>query len=177
MQWYVYALLSISRTRQMQINEPYVEKTIAHMDTYGQTSWSILESPKRHWFSQTWGCKRPAFAVSRGLKLYLTMMTLEFGIAQLYSIIEILLDTSRAGKKNDINRAETTKNREIHQRCPNCQFQMCDLTPVLSRTEPDLWGTCFTSSWRACSMIAAMVYFMRDFTNKKRWDLVGFTLW
>ena len=112
MQWYVYALLSISRTRQMQINEPYVEKTIAHMDTYGQTSWSILESPKRHWFSQTWGCKRPAFAVSLGLKLYLTMMTLEFGIAQLYSIIEILLDTSRAGKKNDINRAETTKNRE-----------------------------------------------------------------
>jgi hypothetical protein len=88
--------------------------------------------------------------------LYLTMMTLEFGIAQLYSIIENTSRYSRAGKKNDINMAETTKNREIHQRCLNCQFQRCDLTPVLSRTEPDLWGTCFTTSWRACSMIAAM---------------------
>lgn len=86
-------------------------------------------------FSQTWGCKWPAFAVSVGFKLYLTMMTLEFGIAQLYSILENTSRYSRAGNKNDINRAETTKNREIHLRCPNCQFQRCDLTPVAGRSQ------------------------------------------
>lgn len=42
MQWYVYALLSISRTRQMQINEPYVEK---NNSTYGYIWANIMINP------------------------------------------------------------------------------------------------------------------------------------